>query len=328
MKCLVISKSIDNPATRYRVAPVVERLRDRGDDVTLICEPGLGAQVLLLSKIASFDLVFIQRKLLNSMFVSFLAKFGTPIVFDHDDAIFLKSSGLPSSTRSARYKAIVRASSLVLAGNKHLCNAAAAQGAQVALVPTSVLVDHYGACSKSDELRLVWIGSNSTARYLEQHRKMLEKVGKQIPEIKLRVIADFHFSVVGLDVECIRWSEEVEFEMLGSAHIGIAPMVDDRWTRGKCALKIIQYMAAGLPVVSSNVGANKEVVTHGETGFLVDTIDDWCAAIYKLHASDKLRAEMGAAGRRKVEESYNQELNTLKVVGLLESVASGEISRA
>ena len=328
MKCLVVAKSMDNPATRYRLAPVVQQLRDRGDAVTLIYEPGFFSQLRLITRAAGCDLIFIQRKLMNSIIIWLLARIATHVVFDHDDAIFLKSSGQPSSTRNVRYRTIVQESRLVLAGNEYLCQAAAAQGGQVEIVPTSVDVDHYRTVNKSEKLTLVWIGSRSTSRYLEQHREVLAFVADRMPSIRFRVVGDFQFSVAGLDVECINWSEAVESDALASAHIGIAPMIDDPWTRGKCALKIIQYMAAGLPVISSNVGANKEVVRDGETGFLVDSLGDWCAAIEKLKNSEELRSAMGSAGRKTVEEHYSQEAIAARVVSLIDNISASKISTA
>ena len=326
MKFIVVAKSIKDPATRYRVHPIVQRLRARGDIVIVFYEPGFVSQLRLIFMAATSDLLFIQRKLMNSVIVWILGRFSSHIVFDYDDAIFVKSTGQVSSTRSARYKAIVRASQLVLAGNKYLSQAAAAEGAQVANVPTSVDLRRYVNVKKYEELMLVWIGSSSTARYLEQEKEMLSALARRIPSVKLRVVGDFQFNVSGLDVECVTWSEATESQMLASSHIGIAPMWDDPWSRGKCSLKVIQYMAAGLPVVTSKVGSNESVVIDGVTGFLVETLEDWCAAIEKLGASANLRFEMGSAGRKVVEKRYNQETTAAMVVSLLDDVAAKKIS--
>ena len=326
MKFLFVAKSIEDPATRYRVAPIVRRLKNRGDAVTLIYDPGIISQLRLIAVAKAHDLILVQRKLMNCVIVWLLARLAPHIVFDFDDAIFVKSTGKFSRTRSARFRAIVRSSKLVIAGNKYLCDEAAAQGVEAIMIPTSVDLKRYVNVKKSDELILVWIGSNSTARYLRQQNDMLRRIAKIIPNIKLRVIGDFSFDVSGLDVECVSWSEETESMMLASAHIGVAPMSDDEWTRGKCALKIIQYMAAGLPVVASNVGANKEVVINGQTGFLVDTIEDWSVAIQKLSTSERLRLAMGSAGREIVAERYNQNRIAEKVVRLLDSVIAGKIN--
>ena len=129
-------------------------------------------------------------------------------------------------------------------------------------------------------------------------------------------------------VECVDWNESLESQELASAHIGIAPMLDDPWARGKCALKVIQYMAAGLPVVSSDVGANSDVVIDGKTCFLVNSPDSWCDAVEKLVASEELRTSMGAAGRRKVEENHGEELVATRAIHLLDIARTGKVNTA
>ena len=326
MKYVFVAKSSGNPATRYRVTPIVDRLRARGDHVTVFNEPNLVSQLHLVLLAIRCNLIFVQRKLLSTAVVWLLSKVSTPIVFDYDDAIFLRSSGLVSRTRQARYRAITRSSHLVLAGNSYLQRAAESEGVPSAVVPTSVELERYGTFEKEECLTMVWIGSRSTARYLEKHREVFSTIARRFPSIRLRVISDFHFDVRGMQVECFGWSESSESQLLGSSHIGIAPMSDGTWTRGKCALKVIQYMAAGLPVVSSNVGANRDVVSHGKTGFLVDTPDAWCEAIDQLAGSDELRGSMGAAGRSRVEQQYNQVVVAARTIALLDEVVSGHFS--
>lgn len=326
MKYLFVAKSEDDPATRYRVQPIVELLRARNDDVELVYEPGSLAQFGLMSKAAARDLVFVQRKLLRPLVVFFLSRVTSNLVFDHDDAIFLKSSGQPSSTRSRRYGAVVRAAQLVLSGNKYLSETVQAYGGNAAVIPTAVDMERYERFDRdggqADPLTLVWIGSRSTSRYLEQHRRMFEALAMRLPDLRLRIIGDFEFSVSGMDVECVPWTEEGEASALAAADIGIAPMTDDPWTRGKCALKIIQYMAAGLPVVSSDVGANSEVVRHDETGYLVDSTEAWCDAITRLADSAALRTSMGSAGRQVAEAEYSQRLIAARVVTMLDALTS------
>ena len=328
MRCVVVAKSLDSPATRYRIAPIVDRLRGRGDDVTVIYDPGILGQLRMIFLASQSDLILIQRKLLSVSIVKLLARVNTPIVFDHDDAIFLKSSGLHSSTRSSRYKAIIKMSRLVMAGNEYLRQAAALAGANAVTVPTSIDVERYGTFDKAKSLTLVWIGSKSTSRYLEQHRQVLSAIAHRVPSVRLKVIGDFQFNVDGMAVECVDWNESLESQELASAHIGIAPMLDDPWARGKCALKVIQYMAAGLPVVSSDVGANSDVVIDGKTGFLVNSPDSWCYAVEKLVASEELRTSMGAAGRRKVEEDHSEELVATRAIHLLDIARTGKLNTA
>ena len=116
------------------------------------------------------------------------------------------------------------------------------------------------------------------------------------------------------------WTDSGEVDAIAQCHIGIAPMDDDNWTRGKCALKVIQYMAAGLPVVSSAVGANKEVIEHGETGFLAEDQDAWLEAVGKLVNSRQLREQMGESARMRAKERYSSDATTRQSLSSLDQL--------
>ena len=322
MKYLVLAKSKDNPATRYRVAPIVKKLLARGDTVDINYEPGFLSQLRILFSADAYDLVYIQRKLFGPGFIKLLSRRRGRIVFDHDDAIFLKSDGSRSNTRTIRYNSVVKAADLVLAGNSYLVDEAATHANRVEQIPTCVDTERYQAITeKPDRINLVWIGSRSTARYLENHRAVFEAIGAKYPELQLKVIGDFEFTLNNLHVENITWSSGSEVQSLCESHIGVAPMADDPWTRGKCALKVIQYMAAGLPVVSDSVGANKEVIEHGVTGYLANNEGEWIDAIAELvHSSDQ-RTKMGNAGRRVAQERYAIEQVANRVISFLDQIA-------
>ena len=311
MNVLFIAKDKDDPATRYRVLPLKSRLAELNID-TSICDSadGIKGKLRLLSKASAADLVFIQRKLLAPWLVSALKRRCSKLVYDFDDAIFSKSSGKSSNSRMAKFRKILDSSDLVLAGNAYLAEQCrlACPNVYTIVVPTPVDQSLYDRdIEKQKGCVLVWVGSSSTRKYLEFHRDIFEEIGSRFPNVSLRVIADFDFKLDKLPVENIRWSSETESRELGSAHIGIAPMIDNQYTRGKCALKIIQYMAAGLPVISSSVGANSEVIVDGETGFLVDSLEDWIEAVEHLETDPSIRDKMGSAGYRRMQEKYSQQ---------------------
>ena len=306
MKFLFIGKPAENPSTRYRLEPVAQALRAKGHEIVVHYEPNFWAQIQLVAQAGAFDVLFIQRKLLSAPIVRLLRSRIPCLVFDYDDAVFLKSDGSVSSSRSAKFRAVSSRADLVLAGNQYLCEAAKKRGASTMLTPTCVDLDRYSNTSvKAKDFTFVWIGSSSTARYLELVREDLEAVGRAIPGARLRVIADFDFELENLKVENLGWSEETETEALSQCHVGIAPMKDNDWTRGKCALKVIQYMAAGLPVISSDVGANRDVLTDGETGYLVGDRESWISAAKSLYDSSELRDRMGSQAREVAAEQYS-----------------------
>lgn len=299
----------------------MERLQPNREVLFHPTEMSLLSKLGFLWKMQGDDVVVIQRKLFPNWFVNFLRGRAGRIVFDFDDAIFVKSSGKSSSARMSKFAAICRVSDLIFAGNQYLADAAIAAGASpnnVHLIPTSVVVEATGAAiEKEDKPTLVWIGSSSTRRYLDFLTPTLERLGHQFPDLQLKVISDFEFQLDGMPVKNIPWSLQEEAAELASSHIGIAPMIDDPWTRGKCALKVLQYMGAGLPVISSRCGANQEVVLESETGFLAESEEEWCSAVETLIRDDAGRERLGVRGRQRVVELYSRDAIADRAVELL-----------
>jgi glycosyltransferase involved in cell wall biosynthesis len=308
VKILFVTKEIGDPATRYRVLPLQTRLAEYGIETTL-CDntDGVTGKVRLLSSAWGTDLVFIQRKLFTPWLILVLKKLCNKIVFDFDDAIFCKSNGEPSSTRMRRFQKTIESSDLVIAGNRYLMEQCGSASTVVA--PTPVDEQSYPQKIKKDAaIVMVWVGSRSTRKYLEAYRDTFESIGSENPGVVLKVISDFEFTLENLKVKNVPWNKTTETAEIASSHIGIAPMIDNAWTKGKCALKIIQYMAAGLPVISSRVGANQEVVVQDETGLLVDSVEEWIAAVRRLSTSTADREKMGNEGRRRMKQHYSQQV--------------------
>ncbi|MDA0979619.1 MAG: hypothetical protein O3B72_13755, partial [Proteobacteria bacterium] len=193
MKVVLVTKSADNPASRYRADPILARLGARGDEVTVFREPDLVGQLELLLAVRRADLVLVQRKLPTPLISGLISLVGPPLVFDFDDAIFLRTNGEVSPTRHRRFRAMVSRASLVFAGNEYLAEAARGfSAARIQVLPTAVDVSRYpGHAELPAEPTLVWIGSRSTSRYLHQERAMLEALGAAIPGLRLKVIAYF-----------------------------------------------------------------------------------------------------------------------------------------
>jgi glycosyltransferase involved in cell wall biosynthesis len=204
-----------------------------------------------------------------------------------------------------RFAAVARAADWVIAGNDYLANLFRAEGATVKVLPTVVDPAHYGVKNHAETQSptLVWIGSRSTLSYLRQFTDALSAAAARVPGLRLITIADEPLANPPIPAEHVEWSESAESAALLRGDIGIAPTPEDRWTLGKCGFKIVQYLATGLPVVASPVGANTEIVTAGVTGFLPQSTPDWADAIATLAADVHLRQTMGAAGRTRVEQN-------------------------
>ncbi|GAB1258479.1 glycosyltransferase [Aurantivibrio plasticivorans] len=320
---LFLSKREDAASTRYRIFQYKEALESKGWQCEYRPTNKLTwrQHLALLREAKQHDIVFIQRKLFNGLSLCLLKYYNPCIVFDYDDAIFLNDNGTPSKRRLKRFQQITANSRAVFAGNQYL--AGYSKCINTLRLPTTIRFADYEQVSSpkpaSHRLVLVWIGSSATKKYLEAHRDTFEAIGKQYPNLTLRIISDFTLNFEHLNVECVPWSKEKELEALYTADIGVAPMLNDPWTLGKCGLKVIQYMASGLPVISDNVGANSEIILNNETGILANTSDDWLAAIATLE-DEKTRIKMGENGRARAKIEYAMESQVERLDQALEAL--------
>jgi glycosyltransferase involved in cell wall biosynthesis len=271
--------------------------------------------------------VILQRKLLARLELAILRRTVSRLVFDFDDAVFLRDSyspkGMHDPRRLRRFVATVGACDAVIAGNPFLAAEAARWAAprRVHHIPTCVDPSRYTPAATwpfACPLQLVWIGSSSTLQGLRAVASLLEVVGHALPGLQLKLICDRFLRLSNVAVVDCPWSEDREAEELAGADVGISWMPDDLWSRGKCGLKVLQYMAAGLPVVANPVGVHAEMVRHGETGFLASSPAEWAEAIGALARDPDLRERMGRAGRKRVEASYSIGVGALRWLELLD----------
>ncbi|WP_027778025.1 glycosyltransferase family 4 protein [Paraburkholderia caledonica] len=282
-----------------------------------------------------FDLVWIEKEALPwvpAWFEKWLLR-GIPYVMDFDDAIFhgydLHPSPWVRRVFGRRIDRLMAGASLVVAGNGYLARRARAAGAPwVEQLSTVVDLERYqvkrghSPAAPGAKPRIVWIGSPSTAQYLSLIAKPLALLAQEQPFI-LRVIGGGAVSMPGVEVEVVPWSLETEAAAIAECDAGVMPLMDTPWEQGKCAYKLIQYMACGLPTVASTVGANCEVVVEGETGFLSDTPDSWIDALRLLLRDSALRQRLGAAGRARAEAEFCLQRAAPKLSKLLKKAWGG-----
>jgi glycosyltransferase involved in cell wall biosynthesis len=195
----------------------------------------------------------------------------------------------------------------VVAGNEYLADYARRAGAKrVAILPTVVDTDRYPAATRERRgpFTIGWIGSPFSSRYLELIAPALADVCSQ-GRARVVLVGAPLAVLASVPREVLPWSEATEVNDIQAFDVGVMPVVDEPWARGKCGLKLIQYMACGLPVVASPVGVNREIVEPGVNGFLASTHEEWINALTTLRDQPTLAAELGRAGRRKVEEKYS-----------------------
>jgi glycosyltransferase involved in cell wall biosynthesis len=313
-RVLAITNNLKQASFRLRLQSLVEPLGRRGLQVDVQERPrSFFARRRLLRRASGFDAVLLQRKMLDPGDMRLLRHKSRRIFFDVDDAVMFHSRPVGPIERCRtrrRFVATAQNSNLVVAGNQYLAELFRAEGAKCVVLPTCVEPGHYQV--KKHEAggspTLVWIGSSSTLPYLRESFAALGAAAARVAGLRLLVIADRAPEGCPIPTEHVIWSEESEAAALGRGDIGIAPTPSDPWTLGKCGFKIVQYMAAGLPVIASPVGANAEIVLGEKTGLLPGDFSDWPEAIATLAGDVELRNKMGAAGRRRVEDHFSIEL--------------------
>jgi glycosyltransferase involved in cell wall biosynthesis len=321
----VLTEDPSGPSARHRWDYPARFFREHGLAVSLHAVQPRGVRSAAFAAAAAADLVVIHRKLFRLPDLTrLIRKARRRPVYDLDDAVMYRPSGRRrqwSVLRAIRFSRTVRSCSLYLAGNRYLA-VRAPRLVRVVDRPTPIDLDRYAPREEgSGRGRVVgWIGTAATLPYLLRITGVLRRLSRARPDLVLRVIGPVPPPVEGLTVDHVPWREESEAEALRSLDVGILPLPDDRWTRGKCAFKALQYMAASLPVVASPVGMNREVVEDGATGRLAESEDDWESALRSLLDDGEARAGMGRAGRRRVEERFAASVQTPRIARSLRSL--------
>lgn len=321
MRIVALVRSPDHVCARYRVAAFRSIFERAGHQLTLQTLPKRWLTPWSLSRdVALADVVIVQRRLLSPWQLFLLRRQARRLVYDFDDAVFLRDSYHPrgphSPRRARRFAAIVRAADAVVAGNSWLADQASrwTSSNRVHVIPTCIDLREYSlqppnAISLPEgTVRLVWIGSSSTLQGMQRVQPMLEQLGATYPNLRLQMICDSALDLNALPVDYRPWSPETEARDLADADIGISWVPDDPWSRGKCGLKVLQYMAAGLPVVANPVGVQSDLIEPHVTGFQAETPEAWIESVGKLARDVTLRRRLGRVGRRRVEEQYSVEV--------------------
>jgi glycosyltransferase involved in cell wall biosynthesis len=330
---VLVGYGLEQPSFRHRMRPLVEPLRAAGWDVRAEQFPsgryGLRtwerrdlwrwADVAILHQI---KLSFIEARL--------FAALSRRCIFDVDDAIYVRKPRRlgdepdESPWRKRKFAATCRLADIVAAGNAVLAGAARSAAREIAILPTSIDVACYRPthARADDAPTIAWIGSPENLTYLEILRPALASLSRRHPTLKLRVICSRFPDWDDVAVERIVWSSATEAESLAGAHIGVMPLTDDAWSRGKCAFKLLQYMAAALPCVASPVGANTEAVIDGYNGFHAASVDAWEQSLDELIRSPELRATQGANGFAHVRDRYAMKSYQANYVSLLRRLAA------
>lgn len=279
-----------------------------------------------------FDLIWVEYELfpwLPAWFETLLDMAGIPFVVDYDDATFhrydMHTNRIIRLVLGQKIDSIMRHATVVIAGNGYLAARAHQAGARrVEILPTVVDMDRYDCSPDMDRqvFRIGWIGSPSTTKYLQLIHSALVRVCRQTgAELVLVGAGPIHLE--GVSMERREWAESSEVEDIQSFDVGVMPLVDEPWERGKCGYKLIQYMGCCCPVVASPVGVNRDIVHHGSNGFLADCEDEWVRYLSILQGETELRKRMGSVGRTLVEREYSVQVMAPRLAFILTSAVGG-----
>ena len=321
-RLLFLGYGLDGASWRFRVAQYLPHLRARGIEVqTADLHGPLRQRLRALRAAADCDAVCVHRALLSPIERRWLRRVAPHYVFDFDDAIMLRDSTAPrfdSWQRRRRFAGMVRGAGTVVAGNAYLADWARRYRADVTIIPTAVdLAEHPAHPHDNGAPIIGWIGTASNLMYLRAIVPALTRLCSQRPEVRIKVVSDGVFAAPGLPLLATPWSRRDEAADLHSFRVGIMPLPDDPWTRGKCAVKILQYFAAGVPVVCSPVGVNVDVVEDGRSGYFAGGLDEWVARLDQLLADAALRRRFAEHGRALVERRFSVDVVLTQLLGAL-----------
>lgn len=333
LRVVLLSTHPQAPSFRHRLAPVMPALESMGYrcQLEVLPEQRYGWRIWQRRALLRSAAVVVLHKLrLPAWELDWLKRYCHATVFDVDDAIWTRQPKhighvrRPSPRRASRFDAMCRGATVVIAGNEVLAARARANTNDVLVIPTPVDAAAFPAAPPPRSGRLlVWIGMPGNAQYLALLRPILAGLAREFPGLALRVVSSVFPDWDDVPIERVPWSATTEAQALASADIGLMPLADDEFTRGKCAFKLLQYMAAGLPCVASPVGANREVVQPGVDGEWADTPQAWDSALRTLLTDPERRSRFGAMGRAKILAQYDTRVVVPRTVGAIVAVARG-----
>jgi glycosyltransferase involved in cell wall biosynthesis len=319
------------PSFRYRMLSLVAPLEAAGWRVHLETFPAgrYGLRTWERRKLLrSSSVVVLHQIKLSGAEARLLAAFARCRIFDFDDAIYVRKPrrlGEPAGDswwRRRKFADTCKAVQVVAAGNDVLARTAAPYAHRVVTLPTALDTSLYRAtaATQDDPPTIAWVGNPENLVYLEILRPALARLCARYPALRLRVICSKFPEWSDVRIDPVLWSPASEIAALASSHIGVMPLTDDEWSRGKCAFKLLQYMAASLPCVASPVGANTEAVLENQTGYYARTPAEWEQALERLLRAPELRARLGAAGRAHAERRYDVHQYQSRYVALLQGL--------
>lgn len=285
-------------------------------------------RILILFAVFKYDKVVIEKEIFPFLpaFAEWMLKiFGIRYIVDYDDAIFhnydQSSNPIIKKLLGNKIAKVMRFSGTVVAGNEYLAEYASKSGVgKIEIIPTVIDLDRYPIKENSDSEKFVigWIGTKTTfEKHLLPCKEWIRELQKQDPNIHFNIVGITDDMDLGRNVQYIQWTENTEVSNILKMDVGIMPLQDSEWEKGKCAYKLIQYAACGIPGVASDVGMNKEVCIDSKTGFIATNKEEWIGKLISLKNNSQKRSQMGQNARKLVEEKFCIQVTAQRWIKLL-----------
>lgn len=275
------------------------------------------------------DIVFIQREcfMLGTTFFEQQFAKKSKVIFDFDDSIWLQNVSnankkLAFLKNAAKTSELIKISDLIIAGNEYLADYAKNYSTNVQIIPTTIDTEEYKKrviTKNENRICIGWSGSVTTIQHFELAIPYLKFINEKYGDkVYFKVIGDENYRNSELTIQGVKWQKETELIDLSEIDIGIMPLPDDEWAKGKCGLKGLQYMALEIATIMSPVGVNTSIIQNGENGFLASTFEEWTTSLSTLIESETLRKSIGVNGRKTVIDNYSVLANREKYLNLFQ----------
>lgn len=306
MKLLIFTSNPDRSSFKDRIGKYLEVFREADIEPTVMkLSANPAVRISQYRQADRYDAVLLHKKCLNALDALFFRPRRARVIFNYDDAVMFNDKGQETPTHRRRFRRTLQKADIVLVGSSYLAQQARPWARRIVILPLGLAAaDYHPAPARPDDgrIRMVWIGSAATLDYIRLLTPVIEKLAARYPQLVLRLIGDEFFDIRGIQMEKIRWTPHARSWCLGDCDIGLAPLPDNPFTRGKCSFKVLEYSASGLPVVGSPIGTNPDHILDGRTGYLADTPQQWFEALSRLIDNPVLRIEMGQNGIRYAAE--------------------------
>jgi glycosyltransferase involved in cell wall biosynthesis len=288
---------------------------------TLLFIKLISIRLKTLRKVSKYDAVFIFREAFvvgGAFFEKQIAKRNSNIIFDFDDAIWLNNVSEQNKRFEwlksySKTKDIIALSKTIIAGNAYLAEYAKQFNNNVHIIPTTIDTKYHvkkNTQSNKNSINIGWTGTASTLKYFEDLLPVLQKLKLEFKEqINFIIIVDIDKYYPEIDSRTVLWNKSSEIIDLNKIDIGIMPLPNTEWAKGKCGFKGLQYMSLGIPTVMSPVGVNNTIITHKKNGFLAENEEDWITTLKILVLNSELREQIGQMGQTTIEEHYSVSAN-------------------